>query len=188
MKDLKKDRFNKLEEVLIEFLDSEIGVWFSVRKKSLANMLKSNGFNKKMASTLLKNLLSANVIEKRGVTSATEYKVLREPTNFNEIIENSFRDYSVVRNQEYIFGKQKLELGKKYFMVFNKKIFEVQVIGVKIKKNKEIVYDVKKPITSQKSKYTILKNIDYKNIFLTVTSAGDEVKNIAVKECRFIMD
>lgn len=76
MKDLKKDKFNKLEEVLVEFLDNEIGIWFSVREKSLVNILKSKGFHKKMASTLLKNLLSANVIEKRGVTSATEYKIL----------------------------------------------------------------------------------------------------------------
>lgn len=178
-------KFNLIKESLELYLNDELNVWIPVRKKSISNILKDKGFHKSLCSSVIKILLNTNVLEKRGNTASTEYKILRKPTNLIEIVENIINDNSNKRNAEYNFGKEKLELGKKYYMVFNNKIFEVQVIGINMRKNNELFYDVKKQIGATK-KVTILKNIKYNDIFLTVTSAGDKVKNNAIKDCKFI--
>jgi len=183
MKD--KNKFNLMKSSLEIFLDKELNIWVSVKKNSIATILKDNGLNKRMGTCIIKILLSSGVLEKRGTTSAVEYKILRKPTNLEKIIQDVLNDYSSVRNSEYIFGREKLELNKKYYMVFNQKIFEIQIVGVKIKKENQLFYEVKKTIKSVK-KTTILKNIKYKDVFLTITSAGDEVKRNAIKECKFI--
>lgn len=181
-----EERFQLVLECLELYFESPLNEWISVKQKSLSNILKDKKLHKSIASSIYKILLSSGILEKRGATLSTEYKILRKPTNFNEIIEQILNDNSKVRNKEYNFGKERLELGKKYYMVFNNKIFEVQVVGINIKKNNELFYNVKKKINST-SKTTILKNVKYIDIFLTVTSAGDQVKTNAIKDCKFIL-
>lgn len=167
-------------------MNKELNQWVSVKENSIATILKEKGLHKKMYSCAIKILLRSGVLEKRGATSSTEYKILRKPTDLNDIAQQILNDYSSSRNKEYVFGKEKLELGKKYYMVFKTKIFEVQIIGIKISKSKEILYDVKKQKNSTNS-MIVLKNIKYKDVYLTITSAGDQVKNNAINECKFIV-